>query len=73
MKPEKDGCQGKTKVLKVGLELYDLENDPGERNNLASQYPDIFDSLSVIDDRMREKLGDKLTGIKGCEVRPSGR
>ncbi len=73
MKPGKDGCPGKTKILKVGLELYDLENDPGERNNLASQHPDIVENLSIIAGRMRKKLGDKLTGIKGREVRPPGR
>lgn len=25
----------------AGIELYDLSNDPGERNNLASEHPDI--------------------------------
>lgn len=73
MEPGKDGCPGKTKVLKVGLELYDLENDIGERNNLTLKYPDIIDSLNTIADNMREKLGDRLTNIKGTEVRPPGR
>jgi hypothetical protein len=73
VKPGKDGFPGKTKILKVGLELYDLENDIGERNSVAAQNPDIVDSLSAIAAKMREKLGDRLTNTKGTEVRPPGR
>jgi arylsulfatase len=72
MEPGKDGLPGKTKVVKVDLELYDLENDIGERDNVAVQYPEIVDSLNVIANKMREKLGDKLTNTKGNSIRPPG-
>ncbi len=73
VEPGKDGFPGKTKTIKVGLELYNLETDPGERNNVADKYPEIVDSLSKLSDKMRQRLGDKLTGIKGNEVRAPGR
>ena len=73
MEPGKDGFPGKTKILEVGLELYDLENDEGERSDVSARYPEIVDSLNRMAERMRQKLGDRLTNVKGVEVRPPGR
>ena len=30
------------------VELYDLENDIGEKNNIASEHPDLVDKLAGI-------------------------
>lgn len=54
-------------------ELYDLKNDPEETINVADQYPEMVIKVSKIADSVRHVLGDRLTGIKGAEVRPAGR
>ena len=58
---------------KMGLELYDLENDIGEENNVAGQYPAVVDSLQQMAAALRARLGDPLTGTEGSEVREPGR
>jgi arylsulfatase len=73
------GLSGKNNGLPVnyvqrqmGLELYDLENDISETNNVAAQYPSVVDSLQNMANAFRQKLGDSLTGVKGSEVREPG-
>ena len=53
--------------------LFDLEKDPKERIDLASKHPEIVIKISKIADSIRTILGDKLTGIKGKEVRTVGK
>lgn len=52
------------------LELYDLEQDPIEANNLAAKIPQIVARLSQLAEEAREKLGD--IGRLGTEQRPAG-
>ena len=54
-------------------ELYHLIEDPEELENVAENHPEIVEKISKISDSIRGILGDKLTGIKGTEVRPVGR
>lgn len=54
-------------------ELYDLEKDVGETNNVYYEYPDIVEKLSSFADECREDLGDAATNIAGKNVRPAGR
>jgi arylsulfatase A-like enzyme len=61
------------RVEQLPLSLYDLENDPGEKVNLAAQYPEVVNQLSAIGDRLRVELGDSLTGAVGQGTRPAGR
>ncbi|HET9487907.1 MAG TPA: sulfatase [Chryseosolibacter sp.] len=68
-----DGMPTNYEPVKVGLELYDLENDIGEKNNVADQYPAVVDSLQTRAASFRKKLGDSLTGVQGSEVRQPGR
>jgi arylsulfatase len=68
-----DGMPVNYSQVKMGLELYDLEKDVSEKNNIASQYPALVDSLSTMAAAFREKLGDSLTGVAGVEVREPGR
>ncbi|MBN1274440.1 MAG: sulfatase-like hydrolase/transferase [Candidatus Aminicenantes bacterium] len=53
--------------------LYDLIRDPAERNNLASEHPEIIQDLNKLAEKARRELGDALTGCNGSEVRPPGR
>lgn len=53
-------------------ELYDLKSDPEEQNNIAAKNPDLVKKINAIADSIRHVLGDRLTGIKGNEVRPVG-
>ncbi len=49
--------KGKWKAVSVkknaDLELYDMEKDPFEKNNLAQQYPKIVDELKSEIDKSR--------------------
>ncbi len=59
--------------MKMGLELYDLENDISETSNVAEQHPEVVAKMQKVADQMREKLGDSLKDIEGSEVREPGR
>lgn len=54
-------------------ELYNLNLDPEEQKNIAEAHPEWVSKISKIADSIRGVLGDRLTGIKGSEVRPVGR
>lgn len=51
-------------------QLYDLETDIGEMNDVASQHPSIVASLMALADSARQDLGDY--GRPGAGVRPTG-
>ena len=55
------------------VELYDLANDIGEIKNVANENPEIVDTIKSIANKMREKLGDRLTNIEGTENREPGK
>ena len=59
--------------VKMGLELYDLENDISETTNVAGQHPEVVTEMQQMADQFREKLGDSLTDIEGSEVREPGK
>ncbi len=71
--PGKDGFPGPTGTVNVGLELYDLENDIGEKNNIIELHPEIAERLKGIAEKKRIELGDGLTDRVGTEVRAPGR
>lgn len=54
------------RVERLELSLFDLEADPGERHNVASEHPEIVERLSKLAGAMRAELGDSLTGEKGA-------
>jgi arylsulfatase len=71
--PGKDGLPGNyTHFTLTEPELYNLQQDGGEKNNVIEQYPEIADSLIRLVENMRKKLGDKLTGIEGSRNREPG-
>jgi len=69
VEPGADGFPGPYRAQRCGLELYDLQADPGEAVDVASDHPEIVDRLRQLADRMRGELGDSLTGAIGTEVR----
>ena len=58
---------------KIGLSLFDLENDVGETTNLAHENPEVVMRLLALIEQARDDLGDALTGREGRNIRPPGR
>jgi arylsulfatase A-like enzyme len=54
-------------------ELYDLESDVGEANNIYTDHPDVVQALTEKLVSCRRDIGDAATGIQGDDVRPIGR
>jgi len=69
--PGMDGINGPYARGQTGLELYDLEKDIGEKNNVADLYPEIVIKLQAFAEIVREDLGDGEKIGKG--IRPAGR
>ena len=55
------------------IELYDLSTDIGETKNVASENPEVVEKIKSLGDKMRTKLGDKLTDQVGTGNRPIGK
>jgi arylsulfatase A len=71
--PGKGGQPGKEVVERIGLELFDLENDIGETTNVAERHPEVVKHLTYYLQKARKDLGDSLTRRQGKNVRPPGR
>jgi arylsulfatase len=72
VEPGMDGFGGPYAKGTTELALYDLDNDIGERNNVAEKYPQIVQRLEVLAQKIREELGDSLIKHEGKEIRPAG-
>ena len=68
----KDGSPAPYQQQRIGLELFDLDNDPGETTNVATEHPEIVLRLQKLADAARLDLGDTLTKVKGNGIRPAG-
>jgi arylsulfatase len=71
--PGMDGLPGPTAFLDVGLELYDLEKDISETQNVIDSHPDIVQQLETLAKSARLELGDRLTNTVGKGTREPGR
>jgi arylsulfatase A-like enzyme len=60
------------RVEKIGLALYDLTADPGEKKDVAGGHPEVVKRLTAMADEVRRDLGDGLTGVKGTGLRAVG-
>lgn len=65
----RDGGRGTYAPYQAGLELYDLEADPGERSNRAAYEPQVLTQLLLHAEAARQDLGDSLTRRVGSGVR----
>jgi len=54
-------------------ELYDLEADIGEQQDVAAGHPDVVKRLEALADKARDDLGDSLVKRVGQGVREPGR
>ena len=64
----------KYETLTIGAaELYDLDADPGQKNNVAAQHPDVLEKMLAYAEQAREELGDGLTNRIGTGRREPGR
>ncbi|MEL7426491.1 MAG: sulfatase [Bacteroidota bacterium] len=68
--PGKDGFPGEVRTVAFTGGLYNLRQDPGERNNLAEHFPEKVAELQKLANEMRQRLGDKKRGVVGTEIRP---
>ena len=53
--------------------LYNLEQDIAEQHDVSAQHPAIVRRLAELADKIREDIGDSVTGVTGKNVRPPGR
>ncbi len=61
-------------TLKVqSPELYDLDTDPGQKHNVADQFPDVLEKMLAYAEQAREELGDGFTKRVGTGRREPGR
>ena len=63
---------GKYANESIGLELFDLEADIGEKSNVAAMHPDVVKRLEALAELARDDLGDSETKRKGKNVRLAG-
>lgn len=54
------------------IELYNLEKDISESNNVADQHPAVIEKIKTLANGMRERLGDSLLKMEGKETRRIG-
>lgn len=54
------------------IELYNLEEDISEKNNVAQKHPEVIEQMQNLADDIRQKLGDALENIEGNENREVG-
>jgi arylsulfatase A len=70
----KDGIPAKYENAKIERpELYDLQKDIGEKNDVASSNPAVVERLLAVAEQARVELGDTLTQRKGSGVREVGK
>ena len=68
----KDGTPSGGRMVPVGLELYDLESDPGEKIDVAVGHPEVIAQMQALAHKARMELGDSKTKQFGTGIRPAG-
>lgn len=68
----RDGKPVKYRQMRVGLQLYDLQNDIGETTNVADKYPEVVKRSTKLAEEARRDLGDSLYRVSGKNIRKPG-
>lgn len=72
--PGQNGLPGQYRMVDLEeIELYDLENDIGEKINVAESNLEIVQEIRLLANDMRYRLGDSLLELEGSETREPGR
>lgn len=71
--PGKDGNPAGYSQAKTELELYNLEDDVGEKQNVVDRHPDIVARLKTLAEAARDDLGDSHTQRTGTGRRAAGK
>lgn len=72
--PGKDGLPGEYRMVDLEeIELYDMQNDISETNNVARDNPKVVEEIKLLANEMRFRLGDSLLELEGSETREPGR
>jgi len=71
--PGTGGRPGPYVQKKIGVALFDMENDIGETTDLADKHPEVVKRLQALAEKARDDLGDSLTKRRGKNVRQPGR
>lgn len=66
----KEGIPAKYENLTIESSLFNLEDDPGEMQNVADQHPEVVQRLMTLADHARSELGDGQQ--RGSGVRKAG-
>ena len=66
----KDGVPAKYENLTIKQSLFNLDDDPGETQNLADQHPEVVQQLMALANQARSELGDGKQ--RGSGVRSAG-
>jgi arylsulfatase A-like enzyme len=53
---ERDGLPAKTHQRQIGLSLYDLDKDPGEKEDLSGANPEVVKELQAFAESERKRL-----------------
>lgn len=53
---ERDGFPAKTHQRQIGLSLYDLDKDPGEKDDLSAAQPELVKELQALAESERKRL-----------------
>lgn len=75
VKPAPPGANakpGKYSNMEIGLELFDLENDITEKENVAGRHPEVVRQLQALAEKSRDDLGDSQLKREGRNLRPAG-
>jgi arylsulfatase A-like enzyme len=67
----KEGRPGTVRNKQIGAALFDLEQDPGEMNDLYAQQSSVVNLIERLAEKAREDLGDSATKRIGKNVRPA--
>ena len=65
------GIPTKYSQAKIGLSLFNLEEDTGETTDVKAKHPKVLAKMQALGQAMRKELGDQ--GKKGSGQRDAGR